>query len=250
RPAVNSLGGAKISHQHTDLRSENGVLFACHQTSEGITEPSHRLGGLTQRAPRLQSCKNVVSTFFLFALLAGLIAVLVSPQIASEASSHGCLLKGPPSFVKDKTLDYDFVRGLQVPKVQGPLDAILLIRNGNKMSAALTQKGDHIELRSSGPRRTARVIQHSPSQFVYREDYSYGQRVLHTMTFASTSIGDYSTKFDYEVKWKGSLAMVFLGKLGLTSPIGFNIGSIEDLRMALEDAYEDERRDWGDARYH
>ncbi|KXT02927.1 hypothetical protein AC578_10624 [Pseudocercospora eumusae] len=189
------------------------------------------------------------SRLFLFALVAGLVAVLVSPQVASETRIQACLLKGPPSFIKDKALDYDFIRALQVPKVQGPLDAILLIRNDNKMSAALTQKGDHIELRSSGPRRTAKVIRHSPSRFVYREDYSYGQRVLHSMSFAQSSDGHYGTKFEYEVKWKGSLAMAFLGKLGLASPVGFDVGSIEDLRQALEDSYEDERRDWGDARY-
>ncbi|EME78126.1 uncharacterized protein MYCFIDRAFT_79345 [Pseudocercospora fijiensis CIRAD86] len=189
------------------------------------------------------------SRLILFGFFAGLIALLVSPQIASEARSQGCLLKGPPGFIKDKALDYDFIRGLQVPKVHGPLDAILLTRNGHKMSAALTQNGDHIELRSSGPRRTAKVIQHSPSRFVYREDHSYGQRVSHTMNFAATSVRDYRTKFEYEVKWKGSLAMMFLGEIGLTSPVGLDVGSIEDLRQALEDAYEDERREWGDARY-
>lgn len=190
------------------------------------------------------------SRLTLLAILAGLLAVLFSPQLASEAINQGCLVKAPPNFTRDKVFDYDFVRSLQVPKVHGPLDAMLFTRDGHKMSAALAKKGDRIELRSSGPRRTAEVLVHTTSQFVYREDFGYGQCIVHTLNFAPTKTGEYKTNFEYETRWKGSFALMLLGKAGFTKPLGLDVGSTEDLRLALEDAYEDEKIKWGTARYN
>lgn len=107
-----------------------------------------------------------------------------------------------------KAIDYDLVRKLQATGGSGSLDALRLKRNGHCFAAIFANEGEYLELTPPGPEdgtRKAKVVSNTNKKFVYREDFSHGQRVVHWISFRPSGK---HTVLEYDRRWKGSLAIL------------------------------------------
>ena len=183
------------------------------------------------------------------AILAALVAIIFSPFIASVSDTLQTEVKAPPKFVRDKVLEYDFVRGALL-RGSVPIDAIILKRNEHTFGATHAKRNEYlqVEVPGSGKLRGAKAIRNRKQDFAYSEDFPLGQKVVHTLRF--NGAGGARTKLEYEKKWKGSLALYLLGQLGYVDAVGVaGSGDLEGVRRALEEAFEEERETWGVSRY-
>ncbi|KAF2161918.1 hypothetical protein M409DRAFT_27646 [Zasmidium cellare ATCC 36951] len=123
------------------------------------------------------------------------------------------------------------------------LDALRLTRNGHYLSAILSNPDEHLELtppdfRKDGVRK-AKVVSNDHWKFVYREDFKYGQRVVH---WVSVRPSGKHTVLEYDRRWKGSLVLLGLrlvgwGREGIV--IEASEGGLEGLRKAINEAWEE-----------
>ncbi|KAI5361232.1 hypothetical protein Slin15195_G123450 [Septoria linicola] len=188
------------------------------------------------------------SRITLLAVLAAIVAIFLSPQIASVSHTIKADVKAPAPYVREKALEYSFVRGALLTG-SVPIDALLLKRDEHTFGAAHATRNEYlqVEVPGSGRLRGAKVIRNRPRDFAYREDLPYGQRIVHTLQFVT--LGEGKTSLRYEKKWKGSLAVYALGKAGYVKVMEGSKGGLEGLGDAIEQAYEEEKDTWGSARY-
>ncbi|KAF2158343.1 hypothetical protein M409DRAFT_61744 [Zasmidium cellare ATCC 36951] len=155
----------------------------------------------------LTDLSTMPSRLTIFAIVAAVLAILFSPQIASFETSDSCIVAAPPQFVKQKAIDFDFIRSVQATGGSAFLDALRLSRNGHYFSASLSERDEYLELtpprRKDGVRK-AKVVHNDHWKFVYREDFKYGQRVMH---WISVRPSGKHTVLEYDRRWKGSLGV-------------------------------------------
>lgn len=218
-----------------------------------LTRPHHSSHGLL-RARR----PNMPSRTTIFAVTAVLLALLFSPQLASEARSDGCLTVASPEFVKQKAsphstrsnqrqfnmfkiFEYDFVRQVHGSTGGGSLDALRLKRNGDFLPALMAKPDEYLELTPPNGKdgtRTARVIKNTSSKFIYREDHRLGQRIVHTVRIKPSGK---HTIVQYDKTWKGAFIMLPLRWMNLFQEgmsTGGASGGLEEMRRALNQAWE------------
>lgn len=232
-----------------------GILYTNCQQSEPTTYTVAGLvGGKGEKKDILiAAAEKMPSKAFLFTLLAALLALLFAPQLGTEATTEGILINAPPSFVKDQVLYYDVIRDLQRRKIDVDLDYLVVTRDGHKFSASNAKKGDVVELYVNEVLRTTGLM-HSltstdrSSEFVYKESLGNGQQLFHTLTFTGT-MGNQGTRFEYEKRWRGSLAMLAAGKLGYGTPIRSSNKGFKALKELVEEEFNEEKDRFGSARY-
>ncbi|KAK4499088.1 hypothetical protein PRZ48_009600 [Zasmidium cellare] len=184
------------------------------------------------------------SRLTIFAVITVILAILLSPQIASFGTTDACIVAAPPDFVKQKALDYDFIHPLQTTSTgTGTLDAVRLTRNGHYLSAILASPDEYVELTPPSrkdPIRKAKVVSNDHWKFVYREDFKYGQRVVHWISVRPS--GKSHTVLEYDRRWKGSLVVLGVrlmgwGREGIVVEASEN--GLEGLRREINAAWEE-----------
>lgn len=189
------------------------------------------------------------SRLTLLILLTAAIALLLSPSLISISHTVSTEIKATPTYVRDKSLEYTFVRGALI-RGSIPLDAMILKRNEHTFGPihALRNEVLQIEIPGSGVLRSAKVLRNREKDFAYREQLQYGMWILHTIRFVE--VGKRVTRLEYEKRWKGSAMAYGLGKMGLLKSVGSETtGSLEGLGKEIEEAYAEEKEKWGNSRY-
>ncbi|GIZ48071.1 hypothetical protein CKM354_001114600 [Cercospora kikuchii] len=189
------------------------------------------------------------SRLTLLILLTATIALLLSPSLISISHTVSTEVKATPTYVRDKSLEYTFVRGALI-RGSIPLDAMILKRNEHTFGPihALRNEVLQIEIPGSGVLRSAKVLRNREKDFAYREELEYGMWLLHTIRFVE--VGKRVTRLEYEKRWKGSAMAYGLGKMGLLKSVGSETtGSLEGLGKEIEEAYAEEKEKWGNSRY-
>ncbi|PPJ52334.1 hypothetical protein CBER1_10224 [Cercospora berteroae] len=185
----------------------------------------------------------------LLILLTAAIALLLSPSLISISDTVSTEIKATPTYVRDKSLEYTFVRGALI-RGSIPLDAMILKRNEHTFGPihALRNEVLQIEIPGSGVLRSAKVLRNREKDFAYREEVQYGMWILHTIRFVE--VEKRVTRLEYEKRWKGSAMAYGLGKMGFLESAGSEtVGTLEGLGQEIEEAYAEEKEKWGNSRY-
>lgn len=189
------------------------------------------------------------SRLTLLILLTAAIALLLSPSLISISHTVSTEIKATPTYVRDKSLEYTFVRGALI-RGSIPIDAMILKRNEHTFGPihALRNEVLQIEIPGSGVLRNAKVLRNREKDFAYREELQYGMWILHTIRFVE--VGKRVTRLEYEKRWKGSAMAYALGKMGLLESVrSETTGNLEGLGKEIEEAYAEEKEKWGNSRY-
>ncbi|KAF2207214.1 hypothetical protein CERZMDRAFT_88781 [Cercospora zeae-maydis SCOH1-5] len=200
-------------------------------------------------------------------LFAALLALLFSPSLLSTSHTLSVEILATPVFVRDKALDYNFVRGALI-RGGVPFDTMILKRNEHTFGAIHAKRNEmlEVEVPGEGIKRKARVLRNRAGDFAYWEVlgmrvWGFGQEgVLHTVRFVKVEVegdsGKKMTRLEYEKRWKGSLVAWGLGRSRLLSAAGSGgvrsteeKGGLQGLRAEIEMAYKEEKERWGSSRY-